>query len=97
MIINLILIICIFILLFKVIKGKENFKCTQTIVNYNDYCNECDNVCDPNSLYCDTYLNKCRWNNPQESGSSCVKNEECLSNNCYYDESGKNTGIGYCI
>ncbi len=79
--------------------NKESFKCVQNYVNYNDYCdiNECDNICDPSRLYCNPMLNKCRWNEPQKANSNCVKNNECLSGVCYYDKSGKNSGIGYCL
>ncbi len=112
-VILVIIIITLFILLHNQLKGtkkdinkgtekdtkKESFKCVQNYVNYNDYCdiNECDNICDPSRLYCNPMLNKCRWNEPQKANSNCVKNNECLSGVCYYDKSGKNSGIGYCL
>ena len=97
----IIIIIILFMMLYNQLKekGKELFKCVQNNVNYNDYCdvNECDNICDPNRLYCDSVSSKCRWIEPQEANNSCIKNNECISGVCYYDKSGKNSGIGYCL
>jgi hypothetical protein len=100
-----IIIIIFIIILFTIVnnhlkeKSKELFKCIQNTVNYNDYCdvNECDNVCEPTRLHCNPLLNKCRWNQPQKENSSCINNNECISGFCYYDKSGKNSGIGYCL
>jgi len=98
-VIIVIFIIILFILFYNQIKGKETFKCVQNNLNYNDYCdiNECDNICDPNKLYCDSISNKCRWNELQKANSNCIKNSECISGRCYYDVSGKNSGVGYCL
>ena len=98
-IIIIIIIIILFIILHNKFKEKESFKCPQNTVGYNNYCdiNECNNICEPNRLYCDSVSNKCKWNKLQKANSSCINNNECISGVCYYDKSGKNSGIGYCL
>ena len=92
-------VLVVIILLIRLcFSEKENYICMHNYVGYNQLCdiNECKTICEPNRYECSLSTGRCEYKSPQPNGEVCKEDGECKSLNCYFDASGKNTGIGVC-
>lgn len=91
-----VLVCCIIV--YTLISIKEWYICVQNYVGYNQLCdiNECRNLCEPNKYECSLATNRCEYKVPQPDDQVCRFDDECKSRKCYFDASGKNTGVGVC-
>lgn len=91
------LVLCMLIVLLC-FSEKENYACAPIYVGYNQLCDssQCKTICEPNRYECSLSTGRCEYKTPQPNGEVCKEDGECKSLNCYFDASGKNTGIGVC-
>ena len=87
--------ICLFIILQN---EYENYVCQPVYAGYNQPCDliGCKSICEPNKYECNISTNRCEYKYPQDKGQSCKFHADCKSMYCFFDASGKNTGIGEC-